>query len=133
MANYITTTDGTADISDAAGTDQYLITAALAGKINVSKSFVNFTEATGSQTGTTGTLTLTVGGNVIGTMTASQGGAAGECIVFTYDGTYTTGADPWYPIAVGDDILVEVGTQATGGTVTGDGSLNLCIEWDVGA
>jgi len=133
MANYIVTDDGLADINDAAAADQYLLDAPFAGKINVPKSFVRWSEATGTQSGTIGTVLMKVAGNTIGTMTASQSGAVGDTSLFAVDGTYTTAADPWYPIAAGDAILFEIGTQATGGTVTGEGDIHICIEWDVGA
>lgn len=122
---------GAADISDAAGTDQYLVDAPFAGKIQVDACHVVWTEATGSQTSTVGTLLLKVGGNTVGTLTASQSGAIGDTSKFVVDGTYATAACPFVEFAAGDDILVEIGTQATGGTVTGDGDLVLCVEYGV--
>lgn len=132
MANYIVTADGTADINDAAGTDQYLMEAPFAGKINVPKCFVRWSEATGTQSSTVGTVLMKVGGNTVGTMTAPVSGSVADTTVFTVDGTYTTASDPWYPIAAGDAILFEIGTQATGGTVTGDGDIHICLEWATG-
>lgn len=129
---YIQSQDGTADINDAAGTDMYLVDAPFAGKINVSKCYVRWSEATGSQTSAQGTILLKVGGTTVGTMTAPQSGAIGDTTTFTVDGTNATAADPWYPIASGDAVLCEIGTQASGGTVTGDGEIYLYMEYNDG-
>lgn len=131
--NYITSPAGTADISDTAGVDQYLVDAPFAGKINVAKCFVRWSEATGSQTSTIGTIDLKVGGTTVGTMTASQSGAVGDTTAFTVDGTAATSTDPWVTFAAGDAILFEVGTAATGGTVTGDGEISVMIDYNDGA
>ncbi len=122
-----------ADISDAAGTDQYLFNAPFNGKVLVDKCYVRWAEATGTQTSAQGTINLLVAGTTVGTMTASQSAAVGSTNGFAVDGTNATATDPWYPFSAGDAILCEIGTQASGGTVTGDGEIYLAVAYDSGA
>jgi len=133
MVSYICSPAGTADISDAAGTDQYLFEAPYAGKILVDHAYVRWSEATGTQSGAQGVLSLKVAGVEVGTLTANISDAIGQTQTFAVDGTNATASDPWYPFAAGDAILVEVTTQASGGTVTGDGEVYLPIQYNTGA
>ena len=119
--------EGALDVSDAAGTDQFLITAPAAGKIDVSECIGVMTEATGTMT-VDGVISLKVGGNEVGTFTPGDDAAIGYSEAFTPDGTYATAANPNVEFSAGDAILVEVGTQATGVT-TGDGIVYLAIEF----
>ena len=119
--------EGAMDVSQAAGTDMFLITAPAAGKIDVSKCIGVMTEATGTMT-VDGVVSLTASGNEIGTFTPGDDAALGYSEAFTVDGTYATAANPTVEFAKGDDILVEIGTQATG-TATGDGDVFLAIEF----
>ncbi len=120
-----------ADINDAAGTDQFLISAPFAGKVQVDACHVVWTEATGSQSSTVGTVSLKVAGTEVGLMTAPVSASIGAATAFTVDGTYATAANPTVEFAAGDAILLEIGTQATGGTVTGDGTVFLAVEYGV--
>ena len=133
MVTIVKGNESGADINDAAGTDQYLFDAPFAGKVLVDKCYVRWAEAPGSQTVAQGTINLLVGGTVVGTMTASQSGAVGDVDVFVVDGTNATAADPWFPFAAGDAVLCEIGVQASGGTVTGDGEIYLAVAFDSGA
>ncbi len=132
MVYHITTPDGTADINDAAGTDQYLMSAPFSGKILVDQCYVRFSEATGSQSSAQGTIDLKVAGTTYATMTASISGAIGDTDLFVVDGTNATAANPWAAFSAGDAILFEIGTQASGGTVVGDGAIHIAIEYDNG-
>lgn len=129
MINYIATSDGLADISDAAGTDMYLYDAPFAGKIRVDRCYVKWNEATGSQSSAQGTILLKVGGTTVGTMTAPVSGAVGDTTAFAVDGTNSTAANPWYSFAAGAVILFEIGTQACGGGVTGDGEIHIAFAY----
>lgn len=120
-----------ADISQAAGTDMYLFLPPYAGKIQVDASFLAWTEATGSQTSAQGVVSLKVGGNEVGTITAAQSASIGATQPFVVDGTYATAANPFVEFSAGDAILLEIGTQASGGTVTGDGDVYLSVEFGV--
>lgn len=130
MFSYIQSDGALADISDAAGADQYLVDAPFNGKILVDKCYVRWSEATGSQTSAIGTLDLKIAGTTVGTLTASQSGAIGDTGLFVVDGTNATAANPWYKFTTGDAILVEVGTQAAGGTTTGEGEIYLALAYD---
>ena len=114
------------DVSDVAGTDQFLMTAPAAGVVNVSQSFVCLTEGTGTMT-VDGTIDLKVAGNKVGTATYTDNAGVGACFSFVPDGTYATTTDPNVTFDSGDAILVEIGTQATG-TTDGDGILYLAME-----
>jgi hypothetical protein len=126
MRNYISKAS-VGDVSDAAGTDQWLITAPSAGVLRVDACFIALTEATGAMT-VDGTLSLVVGGNTVGTATYTDSAAIGSTFAFVPDGTNTTAANPSIEFAAGDDILIEVGTQATGVT-TGDGDGFLFVDF----
>ena len=124
--DYITKA-GAADVSDAAGTDQWLIDAPVGGKIRVDACFITLTEATGAMT-VDGVVSLKIGGNEVGTATFLDNAAIGATVAFVPDGTYCTVADPEVTFAVGADILVEIKTQATDVT-TGDGDCHLAVEF----
>jgi hypothetical protein len=101
------------------------------GYLDVSGCYAEWTEATGSQTGTQGVISIEVGGNEVATLTASQGGSAGDVQTFTVDGTYATSANPHVEISSGDVIEIKVKTQASGGTVTGEAVVHLALSWGI--
>ncbi len=119
--------EGAMNVSEAAGTDMYLIDAPVAGTINVKECFGVLTEATGTMTAD-GTVLLKVAGNTVGTITLTDDAAVGASFRFAVDGTYATDANPYVEFAAADDILVEIGTQATG-VATGDGDVFLGIDF----
>ena len=101
-----------ADVNDAAGTDQLLIAAPAAGVLRIDECYVIWTEAVGTMTSTAGTLDLKVGGTTVATLTSVAGTAVGGTTFFT------AASDKYIEFSAADAILVEIGTQATGGTVT---------------
>ena len=119
--------EGALDVSDAAGTDQFLITAPAAGVLNVAQGFGVLTEATGAAT-VDGVISLKVAGNEVGTFSPADSQAIGKSYAFVVDGTYATASNPNVEFAAGDAILVEVKTQATD-NVTGDGVVYLAIDF----
>ena len=118
---------GSADVSDAAGADQWLFQAPFAGRIKVNSSYIQWTEATGAMT-VDGVVSLKVAGTEVGTATPLDSNTVGDTTLFVVDGTVATTAQPYVDFVAGDDILVEMGTQATG-TTTGDGTVFLDIEY----
>jgi hypothetical protein len=116
------------DIS-AAAADYETFDAPFAGYLDVSGCYIEWTEATGSQTSAQAVISLYVGGNVVGTVTASQSGAIGDVQLFTVDGTYATAANPHVEFAAGDIIKYGVTTQASGGTVTGTAIPHMCLNF----
>lgn len=119
--------EGALDVSDAATTSQFLITAPIAGVLNVSECVGVLTEATGAMT-IDGVIALYVGGNEVGTFTPGDSAAIGFSEAFTPDGTYATDANPSVEFAAGDAIEVKTKTQATNET-TGDGVVYLAIDF----
>lgn len=118
---------GSADISQAAGTDMWRLEAPAAGKVKVDGCFVNWTEATGAMT-VDGVVSLKVAGTEVGTCTPSDSNTIGDSDAFVPDGTVATTANPYVNFAAGDVILVEIKTQATVNT-TGDGICVLDIQF----
>src|SRR5574343_462114 len=121
--------EGALDVSDAAATSQYLITAPKAGVLNVKACMGVLTEATGAMT-VDGVIGLYVAGNEVGTFTPGDSAAIGYSECFTVDGTYATDTDPNVTFAAGDAIEVKCKTQATD-NVTGDGVVYLAIDFGV--
>ena len=117
---------GAADVSDAAGTDQFLVKAPAPGKIKVDGCFVVWTEATGAMT-VDGVLSLKIAGTEVGTCTPADSNTIGDTNLFAVDGTVATAANPWVNFTTNDAILVEIKTQATGVT-TGDGTVYLEVD-----
>jgi len=128
MVSYVQSQDALADLNDAAGTDQYLFATPFNGKILTDHCYVVWTEAVGAQTSTEGTLDLKVAGTTVGTLTSTSSAAIADSDVFVA----ADPADPWTSFSAGDAILVETGTQATGGTVTGEGVIHLAVQYDTG-
>lgn len=122
---------GAADINQANDTTNSTFETPFAGKLNVEATYLEWTEATGSQSGAQGVISLEVGGVEVATLTANQSDAIGETQTFTVDGTVATVAEPFVPFAAGADIECITKTQATGGTVTGDGTIYLAVEYAV--
>lgn len=118
------------DIS-AAAADYETFDAPFAGYLDVSGCYIEWTEAPGSQTTTPAVISIYVGGNVVGTVTAETSGAIGDVQLFTVDGTYATAENPHVEIAAGDVIKYGVTTQAVGGTVTGLAIPHLALSWGV--
>ena len=103
--------------------------APFAGYLDVSGAYLEWTEATGSQTTTVAVISIEVGGTEVATCTASQGGAIGDVQLFTPDGTVATAANPHVEIAAGDVIDIKLKTQAVGGTVTGTAIVHFPLCW----
>jgi len=120
-----------ADISQTADTTNSTFEAPFAGKLNIEASYIEWTEETGSQTGTQGVISLEVAGDEVATLIANQGDVVGETQTFTVDGTIATVAQPYAEFDEGDDIECITKTQASGGTVDGDGTVYLFIEYAV--
>lgn len=114
-----------ADISDVATTDQFSMEAPFAGVLRIDECFLRWTEATGTQSSAQGVLALEVAGTEVATLTANISDAIGETQ------TFTASSDKNVEFSAGDDIVITVKTQASGGTVTGDGDVQLSLEWGV--
>ena len=114
-----------ADISDAATTDQFSMEAPFAGVLRLDECYVRWTEDTGTQSSTQGVVALEVGGTEVATLTANISDSIGETQ------TFTASSDKYIEFAAGDDIVITIKTQASGGTVTGDGDVQLSLEFGV--
>ena len=118
-----------ADISDAATTVQRTFEAPYAGRINVERSYIEWTEATGTQTTTAGRVDLRANAVVIGSVTANLSDAVGETQTFVVDGTVATAAQPYVTFTAGQDISTIIGVQAVDGTIVGDGTAQVWVEY----
>lgn len=117
-----------ADISQTADTTNFTFEAPFAGKLNLERCFLIWTEATGTQTSVQGVVSIEVAGTEVATLTANQEDAIGESQTFTLDSSIDAG-NPYAYFSAGDDIEIITKTQASGGGTTGDGSVYLAIEF----
>tara|TARA_R100000655_G_scaffold80416_2_gene119821 strand:- start:19 stop:411 length:393 start_codon:yes stop_codon:yes gene_type:complete len=130
MMNY--TIAGAGDISDADDTTQFTYVTPFAGRLDLSESTFMWTEATGTQTGTQGVLSIEVGTTEYATLTAPQSAAIGTAQGYTVVPHGDTDAgNPVVYFNAGDNIVLKTKTQAVGGTIVGDGSANLAITFAV--
>jgi len=127
MEHYIAAT-GAADINQAADTTNWTAEMPFAGRLNLEKTFLRWTEATGSQTSAQGVVSIEVAGTEVATLTANQSDAIGETQTFTLDSAVDAGS-PYVYFDAADDIEVVTKTQATGGTVAGDGTVYLAVSF----
>lgn len=114
-----------ADISQTATTDMFSMEAPFAGVLRLDECYVRWTEATGTQSSAQGVVALEVGGTEVATLTANISDAIGETQ------TFTASSDKYIEFSAGDDIVITIKTQASGGTVTGDGDVQLSLEYGV--
>jgi hypothetical protein len=114
-----------ADVSDAATTDQFSMEAPFAGVLRLDECYVRWTEATGTQSSAQGVIAIEVATVEVATLTANISDAIGETQLFT------ASSDKYVEFSAGDDIVITVKTQASGGTVTGDGDVQLSLEFGV--
>lgn len=126
MENYIQAI-GAADISQADGTTNWAITAPFDGRLTLDGSFLQWTEATGTQTTTQGVVSIEVAGTEVATLTAGQSSAIGTTQTFTLDSSIDPGS-PYVVFDAGDSIELKTKTQAAGGTITGDGNIFLSMS-----
>jgi len=122
---------GAADINQTADTTNSTFEAPFDGRLNIEAMYIEWTEATGSQTTTQGVISIEVAGTEVATLTANQSDAIGETQTFTVDGTEATAAQPFVEFDAGDDIECITKTQAVDGTVTGDGTIYMPIEYAI--
>lgn len=125
---YLISAPGAADISQTADTTNFTMEAPFAGKLNIDKAFLVWTEATGSQTSAQGVVSIEVAGTEVASLTANQSDAIGESQTFTLDSALDEGS-PYVYFSAGDDIEVITKTQAAGGGTTGDGVVYLPVEF----
>ena len=123
MANQVYQTVAATDLSGSAATGE-LMKAPFAGKIKVAECYVRAGEVVGSAT-TAATITLSVGGTSIATMTPSN--VTLDTVGDTQTFTSAVSGD-YYEFAAGD-VIATAHTQATGGTVTGTVYWHIAIEW----
>jgi len=126
MAQYILAA-GAADISQASDNTNWTMEMPFAGRLNLEKTFLHWTEATGTQSGTRGVASIEVAGTEVASLTANISDAIGETQTYTLDSTVDAGS-PYVDFDAGDDIELLTKTQAAGGTTTGDGVVYLCVE-----
>ena len=130
MKNYTFPDPG--DISAADGTTQLTYVAPYAGRLHLEESTIMWTEATGTQTGTQGVLSIEVAGTEYATLQAGQSFAIGTAQVYTVvDHAETEAGNPVVDFAAGDNIELIVKTQAVGGTIIGDCTTFLAITFAV--
>ena len=129
MAKQYLVAAASADISDVAGVDQFVIEAPYAGVLRVDECFIRWTEATGTQTTTQGRVDLLVNAVRVGSVTANVSDAIGQTQVFTP----VPATDASFDFTAGQNILIEIGVQAVDRTIVGDGDVFLSLEWGVGA
>lgn len=114
-----------ADISVAADTTNFTMEAPYAGKLAIDESFLRWTEETGTQTTTEGVVSIEVAGVEVATLTANVADAVGQTQRFE------AADDKYIEFSEGDNIAIKTKTQATGGTVTGDGTVYLSLNFGV--
>lgn len=117
--------DGAADINQADDTTNYTVEAPFAGVLRLDESLLRWSEATGTQSTTQGVISIEVAGTEVATLTANISDAIGETQLFTASDS------KYIEFSAGDDIEVITKTQAVGGTVTGDGTAMLSVEFGV--
>ena len=128
MMNYQISSMG--DISDADGTVHMAYLAPYAGRLSIAESTLVWTEATGTQSGTQGVLSIEVAGTEYATLTAPQSAALGTAQHYTVVPSGSTDAgNPVVDFEAGDSISMLTKTQAVGGTITGDGVVCLAITF----
>jgi len=123
MANQVYQTVAATDLSGSAATGE-LLDAPFAGKLKIAECYVRAGEVVGSAT-TAATLTLSVGGTTVATMTPSDVTLA--AVGNTQKWTSSITGD-YYEFSAGDSIAL-AHTQATGGTTTGTVYAHHAIEW----
>jgi hypothetical protein len=128
MMNY--TFAGVGDISDADGTSQLAYVAPYSGRLSIAESTFMWTEATGTQSGTQGVLSIEVAGTEYATLTAGISSPLGTAQHYTVVASGDTDAgNPVVYFDAGDTIELLVKTQAVGGTIIGDGAAYLAITF----
>jgi len=134
MANkntHLVRSEAVVDINAAAATAAFAMDAPRAGYLVLNECWGRAEEATGTQTGTQGVVSIEVGGTEVASFTCDISQAIGHTQTFTPDGTNATAANPVYPVADGDEITCVTKTQAAGGTVTG--TYRIYLSFDYGA
>ena len=128
MMNY--TFPAAGNISDVAGTVQFTYVAPYAGRLSIAESTFMWTEATGTQSGTQGVLSIEVAGTEYATLTAGISSPLGTAQHYTVVASGDTDAgNPVVYFDAGDTIELLVKTQAVGGTIIGDGAAYLAITF----
>jgi hypothetical protein len=128
MMNYTFT--GVGDISDADGTTHLAYVAPYAGRLSIAESTFMWTEATGTQSGTQGVLSIEVAGTEYATLTAGISSPVGTAQHYTLVASGDTDAgNPVVYFDAGDSIALITKTQAVGGTIIGDGVAYLAITF----
>ena len=125
---YLIQAAGSADINQASGTTNWTMEAPFAGRLDLGDTFLQWTEATGTQSTTQGVISISVAGTEVATLTANISDAIGETQTFTVDSALDEG-NPYVYFAAGDDIAIKTKTQAVGGTVSGDGTVFLPVNF----
>ena len=128
MMNY--TFPAAGNISDADGTTMIAYVTPYAGRLSIAESTFMWTEATGTQSGTQGVLSIEVASTEYATLTAGISSPIGTAQHYTVVASGETDAgNPVVYFDAGDSIELIVKTQAVGGTIIGDGTANLAITF----
>jgi len=120
--------DAVVDFSASTGS-VFKLEAEKAGKVVLDQCFLIFEELVGNAT-TQGVASLLVGGSSVATYTSLGDGTevVDSSAAWAPDGVIATAANPYAYFDAGDDIDVQLTTQATGGTTTGTARAYLVFE-----